>query len=351
MYLLFSEVELAPLSGLLQRIRKAVLLTHLYPDGDAIGAIQGLAAFFRATGIEVHTIVPSPYPAFLGCLDQDKQYKILIYKHDPKACKQAVEDADAIFCLDMNMISRLDALDPLVRCVSKPKILIDHHPNPVKEEFDMVFSRPELSSTCELIFRLMGQLNILDHCPPEAVGPLYVGLMTDTNNFVHSVTAETFEVAAALLHLGVNKEEVQQQVFGSFSEGRMRFMGHALCNRMVLAKPYPAAYMVLSLADQEQYGFRPGDTEGFVNLPLQIAQIDISMLFVETPEFVRVSLRSRNGIDVLDMAKQFFSGGGHKMAAGGRLYTSLASLPAKVFEALEKTFGPIIVDQKDDAQD
>ncbi|MCL2737871.1 MAG: bifunctional oligoribonuclease/PAP phosphatase NrnA [Bacteroidales bacterium] len=345
MYLLFNEIELAPLSALLKRIKKAVLLTHVYPDGDAVGALQGFAGFLRALGMEVHAIVPSPYPAFLAFLDKDPLHKIKVYKHDPQLCRQILQAADAVFCLDINMLSRLDAVGNSVKRLSKPKVLIDHHPNPVSKEFDMVFSRPELSSSCELVYRLICQLNMLADFPPAIARPLYVGLMTDTNNFANSVTAETFEVAAALLHLGVCKEEVQQQVFGAFSEGRMRLMGHAVCNRMVLVKPYPAAYMMLSMSEQARFGFRPGDTEGFVNIPLHMAQVDISILFVETPEFIRVSLRSRNSVDVNEIARRFFNGGGHRQAAGGRLYCSFAELPAKILQALEEIFGPIIADK------
>ena len=332
---IFNEIELAPLRALLSRSQKIVLVTHVYPDGDAVGSLQGLAGFLRALGKEVQTIIPTPCPDYLSFLNQAAPHKIWIHRYTPKACIEALQGADAIFCLDINMLSRLEALGDIVRTLPQPKILIDHHLDPIREEFDMVFSVPGLSSSCEVLYRLMVQLAMLKELPPSIAEPLYVGLMTDTNNFSNSVTAETFEVAAALLHTGVCKEKVQQYVFGDFSEHRMRFMAHAVLNKMVLIKPHRAAYIALSLVEQEQFGFRVGDTEGFVNIPLNISGVDISMLFVETADFIRVSLRSRPPIDVNEMAKRFFNGGGHRLASGGKLYCSFMELPGVILHALE----------------
>jgi phosphoesterase RecJ-like protein len=142
--------------------------------------------------------------------------------------------------------------------------------------------------------------------------------------------------------MGARKEEVQHYIFGAFSEQRMRLMAHAVLNKMVLVRPYRAAYMVLSLAEQEQFCFRQGDSEGFVNIPMNIKDVDVSMLFVETPDYIRASLRSRNGIDVNELAGRFFNGGGHRQAAGGKLFCPFPELPGVIMHALEKSFGPII---------
>jgi phosphoesterase RecJ-like protein len=175
------------------------------------------------------------------------------------------------------------------------------------------------------------------------VEPLYVGVMTDTNHFSNMVSAGTFEVASNLLRLGARKEEVQQYVFGSFSEQRMRLMAHAVLNKMVLVRQYRAAYMLINLSEQEKFCFRPGDSEGFVNIPLNIKDIDVSMLFVETPDFTRVSLRSRNGVNVNEMAVRFFNGGGHIQASGGRLYCPFTELPQMIIHVLKETFGNTIL--------
>ena len=298
----------------------------------------GLAAFLRALDKRVFTIVPNAYPDYLSFLDSSKNEKIIVYKYKQKVCEQAIREADSIICLDLNSLSRLEELGASIAASNQPKVLIDHHPNPQKEAFDLIFSEPEMSSSCELTYRIINELNMVTPFPLLAVEPLYVGLMTDTNNFFNMVSAGTFEVAAELLRLGVRKEEVQQYVFGSFSEHRMRLMAHAVFNRMVLVKQYRAAYILLSLTEQVQFNFRQGDSEGFVNIPMNIKDVDVSMLFVETPNYIRVSLRSISGVDVNVMAARFFNGGGHKQAAGGKIYNSFSELPTLIMDALEKTF-------------
>ena len=313
-----------------------VLISHVNPDGDAMGALCGMAAFLQSVGHTVQLLLPSPYPDFLAFLDPDKL--IRIHKHHAKKCENAIQQADLICCLDMSTMSRIEGLFGAVTAASCPKLLIDHHPQPETADFDLVLSAPELSSSCELLYRLITELGLA--CPPAAAEPLYVGLMTDTNNFSNSVAPETFEVAAALLRLGADKEKVQQEVFGSFSEERLRLMAHSVLKRMVVLKDYGAAYMIVSLADQKQFQFEPGDTEGFVNIPLNIKGIQISALFVETPAHIRVSLRSRNGVEVHEMARRFFEGGGHKQASGGKLYRPLSEVPALFMQALQQTSAP-----------
>jgi len=336
----YKSLEIEHLRHLIHSRNTFVLATHVHPDGDAIGAIQAFATFLRVLGKRVYVMVPNAYPDFLAFLDRSKEDKILIYKYKQKFCTLALREADAVICLDVNALNRMYALGEEIASLSIPKVVIDHHPDPVLNDFDLTFSDSEMSSTCEVVYRVICALEMVSPFPVGAVEPLYVGIMTDTNNFFHTVSAGTFEVAAQLLRLGASKEEIQQRVFGAFTEKRMRFMAHAVYNRMVLVRPYRAAYMTLSLVEQEQFGFRPGDSEGFVNIPMNIKEVDVSMLFVETPDYIRVSLRSRNGVDVNEMGKRFFNGGGHKQASGGRLFCTFAELPGIIMQALFESEAP-----------
>ena len=313
---------------------KWVLISHVNPDGDALGALRGMGAFLHSLGHQVSMMLPNPYPDFLAFLDADKA--VQVYKHHPRACEALIRQADAICCLDMSTPDRLEALFPAVAASTCPRLMIDHHPLPDTEGFDLVLSAPQCSSSCELVYRLIQEAGL--SCPPTAAQPLYAGLMTDTNNFANSVQPETFEVAAALLRLGIDKEEIQQQVFCAFSQDRLRLMAHTVLQRMVVLPNYAAAYMIVSLEEQQQYHFVPGDTEGFVNIPLTIKGVNLAALFVETPAFVRVSLRSCNGIEVHEIARRFFEGGGHKQASGGKLYQPLSQVPALFLQALQQTF-------------
>ena len=337
--MLFKNIEIDRLRSLIRAFDKFALVTHVHPDGDAIGAMQGFAAFLRTLGRHVCAIAPNAYPDFLSFLDHSKENRILIYKYRQNTCEQALKEADVVVCLDMNGLKRADDLGAIVSLLPHTKVLIDHHIEPEETDFDLIFSDPAMSSSCECVYRIICALDMTAPFPQDAVEPLYTGIMTDTNNFSNSVTADTFETAAVLMRLGADKEKVQRQVFGAFSEKRMRLMAHAVLNRMVVVKPYRAAYMLLSLNEQEQFCFRPGDTEGFVNIPLTVKEVDVSMLFVETPNYIRVSLRSRNGVDVREIAARFFNGGGHRLASGGKIQNSFASLPSLIQHALEGTFG------------
>ena len=335
MSLLFKGVEIDRLRHLIQTSEIFALVTHVNPDGDAVGAIQGFAAFLRALGKEVFTMAPNVFPDFLKFLDTSSQNKILIYKYKQELCEHILQKSQVVICLDINALKRMDAMGEYISALSQPKVVIDHHPDPNLKDFDLIFSETEMSSTCEAVYQIICALDLVTPFPKEAAEPLYVGLMTDTNNFYNMVSAGSFEVAAQLLNLGASKEVLQQKVFGSFTEERIRFMAHAIYNRMVLVKPYRAAYMILSLDEQKKFCFRSGDTEGFVNIPMNIKDVDLSMLFVETPDYIRVSLRSRNGVDVNELAKRFFNGGGHKQAAGGKLLCTFAALPTIVMQAIE----------------
>ena len=344
MSLSFKSVEIERLRHLIRSVDTFVLVTHVNPDGDAIGAIQGFAAFLRALGKRVYAIVPNTFPDFLAFLDASKKDKVLIYKYKQEFCNRVLREAGAVICLDINALNRMDALGKEIASLSLPKVLIDHHPHPERNNFDLVFSNSRMSSSCEAVYLVINALEMDIPFPKEAVEPLYVGIMTDTNNFFNSVSADTFEVAAHLLRLGASKEKVQQQVFSAFEEQRMRLMAHTIFNRMVLVRRFRAAYMTLSLVEQERFGFRVGDSEGFVNIPMNIKDVDLSMLFVETPDYIRVSLRSRNDVDVNEMSKKFFNGGGHRQAAGGKLFCTFAELPDIIVHALEKMCAPLSED-------
>ncbi|MDR2584881.1 MAG: bifunctional oligoribonuclease/PAP phosphatase NrnA [Prevotellaceae bacterium] len=335
---MFKSEDIDRLRHILRTFGSFVLVTHVNPDGDAIGSMQGFATFLRVLGRRVHTITPNAYPDFLSFLDGPKGAHILIYKYHQKVCERLLSEADVIVCLDMNRTSRMETLGSFITKLDHPKVLIDHHPDPEHNEFDLIFSNPQTSSTCEWIYRIICALDMVSPFPQAVVEPLFAGIMADTNNFSNSVSADTLDAAAECMRLGVDKERVQQQIFGNFSEDRMRLMGYAVHHQMVVVQKYRAAYIMLSLKEQEQFNFRIGDTEGFVNIPLSIKGVDLSMLFVETPDYIRVSLRSQNGVDVNEMAKKFFNGGGHRSASGGKLFCPLVDLPDLILHALKESF-------------
>jgi phosphoesterase RecJ-like protein len=326
---------------LLGKSKNIVLVGHVNPDGDSIGSLMGMKGYLCGIGRDVVPVVPNPYPEFLKFLDL--QGEVLAYSELPEQVESAVAGADLIICLDFNSLKRIDALGDVIAAAGAPKVLIDHHPQP-DAIFNIVYSYPELSSTCEVVYWF---LNGLIPIMGGSVGmksalPLYTGMMTDTNNFSNSVLPSTFRMAAGLMDIGVDKEWVQKMVFGGYSESRMRLMGHMLVENMKIIPQYNASVMVLTRAMKERFNFTDGDSEGFVNLALNIKDVKVSGFFTEGEEFIRVSLRSKDDFSVNRLARGYFNGGGHERAAGGRLYIPVG----EVEEYFIKSLGEFIEKEK-----
>lgn len=317
--------NIGALATILEKSRNVVLVGHVNPDGDSIGSLMGMMHYLAGHGKNVVPVVPNKYPEFLAFLDPCQQ--VLPHSEQGEAVEQAVAAADLIMCLDFNSLKRIDALGDVVASSAAVKVLIDHHPQP-DTIFDAIWSYPQLSSTCELVYWVIR--NLIPVCGGEITLPgavaLYTGMMTDTNNFANSVLPSTFMMAGELMELGVDKEWVQKMVFGGYSEERMRLMGYMLSTNMRMVPEHNAAVMVLTKEIKEKFNFKDGDSEGFVNLALNIKSVKVSAFFTEGDEFVRVSLRSKDDFSVNRLAREHFNGGGHERAAGGRLFIPIGEV-------------------------
>jgi len=322
------------LSGLLGDAKKIVIVMHVNPDGDAMGA--SLAIYHSLSQLypeqEVVMVSPNHYPAFLRWMGTSD--KILIFKDKRKIVKEKIAAADLIICVDFNSLSRLEDLEQPLRNSLAPKILIDHHIHPNREEFVLVISDVTASSTSEITYRLLQAMAL--PVPKLTAEAILTGIMTDTNNFRDNASnPETFEVLADLLRLGIDKDKVTAAVYENFSASRMHLLGYALEN-MVILPEYNAAYMALSLEELNRFNFQPGDTESFVNYPLNIAKMKLSAYMSEQQDgSIRCSFRSRGDFSVNDFARKHFNGGGHRNAAGGRLTCSLKDATAFFVTQLE----------------
>ena len=325
------------LADAIKGAQQIILVGHVNPDGDSIGSLMGMKGYLEALGKLVTPIVPNRYPEFLEFLDPRKE--VLPYSEIPQEVEAKVAEADLIICMDFNSLKRIDALGDVIERAESEKILIDHHPQP-DTIFSLVFSYPQMSSTCELAYWVIKGLAAIlgEQLPHSSAVALYTGMMTDTNNFGNSVLPSTFRMAGELMEAGVDKEWVQKMVFGGYSADRMRLMGYMLHENMKLIPQYNASVMVLTKAIKEKYNFSDGDSEGFVNLALNIKSVKVSAFFTEGDEFIRVSLRSKDDFSVNRLSRSYFNGGGHERAAGGRLY-----IPAgEVEEYFIKSLGEFI---------
>jgi len=319
-----SHKQIESLKEMLAQPRlRIVILSHTNPDGDAVGSSLAWAEVLRARGHEVTCVVPNKYPYFLDWMPGIEE--VVVFKTDTEGrAVKAIAEADVLFCLDFNAVSRLEILSETIQGnTTARRVLIDHHLQP-DEGFDIVFSHPESSSTCFLVYCLVEAMYGTGAITRRMGELLYVGMMTDTGNFAFShLTPELFRAVAVLLEKGISIPEIHNSVYNAYTEGRARLFGYAINRKMVLIEDGTVAYMSLLESEMRRFQFQQGDSEGFVNYALTIKKVKMSAMFLAHRKFIRISLRSRGDVDVNLFARKYFNGGGHKNAAGGKSFLSM----------------------------
>ena len=316
------------------------LVSHTHPDGDALGCSTALAVWLGETcGKEVACLLPdTPSETLHFMLEPTVHY--LFHDRDAQAAEERIKEADLIVLQDCNAFSRTEGLAAALEASKAPKVLIDHHLNPDKASFNLVFSTPDISSASELLYWLLVRVEgSAGKLPPACAKALLTGMTTDTNNFANSVFPSTFRMASELVAAGVDRDAVVQQVYNNYRENRVRAMGYMQSEGLRLL-PGGGALMVLTRAIQERFDIREGETEGLVNVPLTIGKVRLSILLKEEGDVFRVSIRSKRGTSAQQLAQRFFHGGGHENAAGGKVLIgqdipSAADAPAYVESILK----------------
>lgn len=332
-----AQTKKEELKSLLSAPRSIVILSHTNPDGDAIGSSLAWAELLKKQGHNVTCILPNRYPYYLEFMPNIKS--IVIFKDDKEGrAEAAVKGADIIFCLDFHTLTRLDHLGDLIDENQHAKrVLIDHHLDP-SEDFDLMISYPEASSTCYLVALLVEQLVGEEHISRDMAENMFVGMMTDTGNFAFSsVTPDVFRMVSVLAAKGIDIPAIHNHVYNSFTEGRARLFGYVINRKMKIFHNGTVAHMSLTEDELRRFWFQQGDSEGFVNYPLTIKKMKMSAMFTQHTDFIRVSLRSRGDIDVNIFAQRYFNGGGHKNAAGGKSFVSMEET-LKHFEKCVKEY-------------
>jgi len=294
---------------------RIVIITHENPDGDAIGSAVGLAEVLSNAGHDVKIIVPNDYPAFLQWFST--KIDILIYEKKKRQAVRIINESDLLICLDFNEPKRAGRLEKHITSISKPLVVIDHHPNPA-DFADLLISETSYSSTAELVYDVLKNTGFDNYINKEAAEALFTGIMTDTGSFGHGLSGSNpFLVASELMKWGIDAEKIQSRVYHNFSVNRMKLMGYCVYKKMEVFPELRSAVICLSRGELEDFQFEPGDTEGFVNIPLSINNIVFSALFIEKKDIVKASFRSKGDFPVNKFASEHFNGGGHINAAGG----------------------------------
>ncbi len=312
------------LASLIDSNDNFIITAHMRPDGDAMGSTLALMRFLRNIGKSAKVVLPDMYPANLAFMTSEDEKGLVISAHDrPEEAGRAVDSAGLIFCLDFNTFaeSRCGAMSRLLQNACCGKVLIDHHLYPEAGLFSLMFSETAISSTSELLFWILmampqtgGNASALTRATSEA---LFTGMTTDTNNFANSVYASTLKMASLLIDAGTDRDTILSHLYNEYKESRLRLLGKLL-QEMTITED-GTAYMILDKATMERFGIEEGDTEGFVNMPLSIDRVKLSIFVKEDKGFLRVSLRSKKGISANRCAREYFNGGGHEQASGGRL--------------------------------
>lgn len=309
-----------------------VITTHHKPDADALGSSLGLQQFLQALGYDPIVVTPTDFAGFLNWMKGSQD--VVIYESEPEKAKKLAANADFIFCLDFNHLSRIDAFGEAVAASKAKKILIDHHQFPQGFE-DYTFWDDLASSTCELIYRFVNVLGMTDKLNLDAATCLYTGLVTDTGSFRYSSTSsETLKIASGLLEKGVDHVSIYDRVFDSFTEQRVRFIGYAISQKLEVLREYNTAIISINQEEIQRFGVVTGDTEGLVNYGLGIEGIKFAALIIDRGKIVKMSFRSKANFPSNQFAMQHFNGGGHFYAAGGSSDTSLEATIKKFKEAL-----------------
>jgi len=308
--------DLATLKVILEQPKRIVITTHHKPDGDAMGSSLGLYNYLAQKGHTVRVITPTDYPHFLQWLPNNPE--VIIYTDQKAESQQLIEDAEIIFCLDFNWLSRINEMGELVREAKAVKVMIDHHLEP--EGFDD-FRHWNINAcaTAQLVYDfIVNVMNERELINKDVATCLYTGIMTDSGSFrFPTTTAEVHHIVADLIQSGAENWKIHQLVYDNSSENRLRFLGHCLLNRLEVFQEYNTAMISVTKEDLKQYAITTGDTEGIVNYALSINGIRLAALIIERPDRVKLSLRSTGDFPANEICKKYFDGGGHRNAAGG----------------------------------
>ncbi len=310
-----NKIQLSTLKNLINCRKKIVIITHNNPDGDAIGSSLALYNYLLNKGNNVNVVTPNKFPENLSWLKGAEE--IMVYNMKTIRCNAMIQNADLIFCLDFNALHRVDKVEVALRNAKAKKILIDHRLQPELGSFDFAISKINISSTAELIYNFITDLDGQEAINLEIAEAVYVGIITDTGSFSYSCNYEdTFKICSVLLRKGIDAEAIHRRVYDTFSENRLRLLGYCLSEKLEILEEYSTAFIWLTKEELNRFNYQVGDTEGVVNYALSIDKIKLAALFTEREGIVRISFRAKGDIDVNEFARNHFNGGGHKNASG-----------------------------------
>ena len=329
-----NSEEIQLIKEILSTPKKIVITPHKNPDGDAVGSVLALWHYFKQKHHHATVIVPNDFPSFLKWMPGVED--ILNFEKNTTEANELIKEAEYIFTLDFNDLSRVGAMQDPFQNADAEFIMIDHHQDPEPYAL-LTYSDVSMSSTCEMVYNFIEFLGDKDRITGDMASCLYAGILTDTGSFkFNSTTGKTHRVVADLIDKGADNSKIHNLIFDTYSADRLYLLGRAL-NNLIILKEYNTAYTSLTKKDLDEFNFKKGDTEGFVNYGLSLEGICFAVIFIENGEddFIKISLRSEGSFSVNEFARAHFNGGGHTNAAGGRSDLSMTETISKFTSLLE----------------
>lgn len=312
----------------LRQARSILIITHARPDGDTLGSAAALAGAARSAGKTVHVLVPDASPERYDFLFPDAKLAT-IDQFDSLAGQ-----VDLVVVEDTCSIAQLDGLGPALAANRQKVVVVDHHTRP--EDIGSVrWIDTSAAAAGVMVMELLEELNWpIQGAVAEA---LMTAITTDTG-WLHfaNTDARCLRAVAKLLETGIRPDQLFARLFQVDRPERLRLMQRML-GSLELHCGNRLAVMCIRKADFAATGARGDETENLVNEALRMGCVDSSALLVENGEVIRVSLRSRDAVDVAAIAQKF-GGGGHARAAGVRISEDIDAVKGRLVKAFEEAF-------------
>ncbi len=331
-----TKADILKVSELLAEPKKIALIPHRSPDGDAMGSTLALYHFLQKSGHQSVVITPNDFPEFLAWMPGSEH--VLVYENNRDSVGKILREVDLIFTLDFNALHRTGEMEKTLSQLKVPFVMIDHHQSP-DGYATVTYSDTQFGSTCEMVYNFINYLGKKQLLDKTIATCIYTGILTDSGSFrFPKTTGNTHRIVADLIDLGVDNTQIPALLFDNNSYESRQLLGRAL-NNLVVFPEYKAAYTSLTQAELDEFKYVKGDTEGIVNYGLSIKGIQLAAIFIEHKDenIIKISLRSQGNIDVNQLAREHFNGGGHINAAGGKSTLSMA----KTIEKFKKVITQI----------
>ena len=327
--------KLNELKLLLQNKKNIVITIHRGPDADALGSALALSDVLKQLNHNVTVVSPNDYASFLYWMKGNNE--VVVFTEQTEKAIEITNNADLIFLLDFNDLSRIGEYTETVKNSSSTKIMIDHHQEPNMNDADLVFSDTSSCSTAQLLFEILDGLSFKSMINKDIAECIYAGIMTDTGSFKYSsTTSKTHMVISELIDAGAENSKVHDLIYDNYSEDRTKLLGYCLNDKLQIFPELNSAIISLTEEELDRFNFKKGDTEGVVNYALAIKGIIFAVFIAEKEGKVKLSLRSKGDFKVNEIAKKYFSGGGHMNASGGISDRSVEGTVKKVLEVFNE---------------